>query len=71
MRNLTNRPIGHIQKHVLERLAEWGPWRPGCGWVWDTRLGTQRILDSLNRRGLVRKLGEIYIITPKGKMAAK
>ncbi len=29
-------------------------WYAGCGWVWDNVSGTERLLKSLERRGLVQ-----------------
>jgi hypothetical protein len=47
------RAIGKNQKSVLESLQQHGYWHAGCGWVWDTTRGTERLLNSLVRRGLV------------------
>lgn len=32
-------------------------WYPGCGWLWGTYSGTERICQSLAKRGLVEALG--------------
>lgn len=47
------RPLGKTQEDVLRALRSHGSWSRGCGWCWDTRSGTERVLDSLVRRGLV------------------
>jgi hypothetical protein len=50
-----NRPLGRTQQAVLESLRSHnnGVWTPGCGWLWDTISGTERVMKSLERRGLV------------------
>lgn len=48
------RPLGDVQKEVLRCLREHGGW-PGRGWLWDTTSNTERICESLVRRGLVKK----------------
>lgn len=45
--------IGKVQAEVLRCLKDHGQWFRGCGWVWNTHSGTERILDSLVKRGLV------------------
>lgn len=52
--------LGVNQQGVLRSLREHGPYRPGCGWLWDTPSGTVRILESLVRRGLVEKVDKVY-----------
>lgn len=50
--------LGSTQKSILQALREHGSWHNrgfGCGWVWDSRSGTQKVLESLVRRGLVVK----------------
>jgi hypothetical protein len=47
------RPLGTIQVSMLAALKRHRSWYSGCGWLWDTVKGTERILDSLVRRGLV------------------
>ena len=50
------RPLGETQIDMLWSLQSHGSWHDcGCGWLWDTPSGTVRILDSLVRRGLVRR----------------
>ena len=48
------RPLGKTQKRLLQLLKERHGWHPGCGWYWDSRTGTERVLDSLVRRGLAK-----------------
>jgi hypothetical protein len=47
------RPLGKNQKGVLQSLRDHGSWHTGAGWYWDTFANTERILDSLVKRGLV------------------
>ena len=49
------RPLGKTQRQVLKSLNEHnsGMWYTGCGWYWDNWSGTKRIMESLQRRGLV------------------
>jgi hypothetical protein len=49
--------IGKNQMAVLESMMD-NPhkaWWPGCGWRWNTYSGTERILNSLVKRGMVEK----------------
>jgi hypothetical protein len=32
-----------------------GYWYSGCGWMWDNKSGTTKIMESLLKRGLVTK----------------
>jgi hypothetical protein len=44
---------------VLQSLREHGSWSDRwCGWLWDTTSGTTRILETLVKRGLARKVVE-------------
>ena len=68
------RQIGKNQRGVLEALDEHGGWEPGCGWVWNTHKGTQKILDTLVARGLAKAINspgrfsvKAYRITAEGK----
>lgn len=53
------RQMGDVQKDVLEsiyrhkRYNRYGP----NGWVWDTNSNTIRVLESLQKRGLVDYIG--------------
>lgn len=49
------RKLGSIQVSLLNSLVEHGGWHQTCGWVWDTQSGTERRLDILVKRKLVRK----------------
>ena len=52
------RPLGTAQAGLLGALSAHGSWYGGswgCGWHWDGRANTERILDTLVARGLVRK----------------
>lgn len=65
------RKLGDNQRAVLQSLVEFGRWHRGCGWLWDTNAGTERILDSLVRRGLARKDKDGYRPTLKTTMEVK
>lgn len=52
------RPLGEVQKGVLSALRRHGEWSCRAGWVWDTRRRTERILESLVKRGLVERIEE-------------
>ncbi|USC17073.1 hypothetical protein [Rhodococcus sp. 11-3] len=52
--NLPDR-LGDRQRSVLEALLDHGQWYAGCGWVWDTVSGTDRVMRSLVRRGLAEQ----------------
>lgn len=56
--------LGETQKQMLIALEEHGSWKRGCGWLWDTPSGTERILNSLVARGLVYKDGDFYRNVP-------
>lgn len=54
MTERSQRPLGDTQQAVLRALHQHQRWYAGCGWVWDTPSGTERLLQSLERRGLVQ-----------------
>lgn len=62
--------LGKIQLDLLSRL-EIKTWSPGCGWTWNTRGGTVRLLDSLVRRGVAVEVWGRYSITPLGVKVLK
>jgi hypothetical protein len=45
------RKLGRVQQDVYAALKLHGSWSLGCGWLWDTYSGTQRVMDSLVRAG--------------------
>jgi hypothetical protein len=51
--------LGENQLSVLRSMLEWGGWERMCGWVWDTPSGTEKILVSLERHGLVKRHGPV------------
>ena len=66
--------LGKNQVSLLNCLHRHGRYGPWCGWLWDTDSGTKRILESLVKRGLVRKKRHEqhgsefnYFLTAKGK----
>ena len=50
------RKLGKTQAAVLKHLQRHGRYYFGCGWYWNNKSGTIRILESLVRRGLVVKV---------------
>lgn len=50
------RPLGETQQDVLRSLYKHArnEWYLGCGWLWDTPSNTTKIMNSLERRGLVK-----------------
>lgn len=50
--------IGKNQAGILRALNEHGQWSRLSGWLWSTASETERLLDSLVRRGLVTKTQE-------------
>lgn len=63
MRKLGVNQLGVIQG--MQRHSGW--WYAGCGWLWDTHSGTERICRSLVNRGLVEQHGNQYKLTAAGK----
>lgn len=51
-----NRPLGKIQRLVLADLERHGRWHERCGWLWDTPSHTRALMESLAKRGLIRKI---------------
>src|SRR5215469_3326707 len=47
--------LGKDQRAIYRCLQEHKSWYPGCDWIWGNRSKTIRLLDSLVRRGYVRK----------------
>jgi len=52
------RSLGKNQLEVLRHLqqSKWKEWWPHVGWYWDTVSGTEKIMESLEKRGFVKKL---------------
>lgn len=48
------RKLGSVQRSVLESLVRRKFWYDGCGWVWDNRYGTRKVLNSLVKHGHVK-----------------
>jgi len=71
------RELGKIQKEIIRCMADHGAWHDrGCGWVWSTGRETEKILKSIETRGLVsssrrKRGGTVYILTTLGKVVAK
>ncbi len=49
------RKLGSVQESVLNSLREYGSWHRGGFWYWDTNSGTERIMESLVKRGVATK----------------
>lgn len=73
--------LGENQIGCLRSLAEHrgGIWSAGCGWLWDTYSGTERIMRSLARHGYAEinvenlpygRTKTSFAITPKGRERA-
>jgi hypothetical protein len=45
--------LGDTQRRVLDSLIDHGSWSTSdmCGWTWDTRSNTLRVMESLTRKG--------------------
>lgn len=55
---MTAHPLGTEQRAFLQTLVEHGYWYGGgygCGWTWRSPSTTERLCESLFRRGLVTK----------------
>ena len=68
------RVLGGTQQAVLKALDMHGSWTTGgCGWVWETRRGTEKILRTLVSRGAVEttpalQLGhEVFVVSDVGR----
>ncbi|MGL5386667.1 MAG: hypothetical protein ACRDCA_12565 [Serratia sp. (in: enterobacteria)] len=62
--------LGKNQQSCLEWLYSRKGWFPGCGWIWNGRSGTIRIMESLVKKGVAVKSGSAatpqYTINKKG-----
>jgi len=63
--------LGSRQLGILKALDDHGEWSMrrhgsslGPGWVWDTPSGTENTLETLVKRGLVRR---VYVLTAEGE----
>lgn len=52
------RKLGEVQEVNLRNLRERGEWHRGTWWLWDTLSNTERIMESLVKRGLATKAVE-------------
>lgn len=71
----TNRRLGDNQRSVLQALKRHSTYFHGCGWVWNSRSGTEKILDSLVKRGLVEVVAgqhtdRVWRLTKAGEIRA-
>lgn len=62
------RKLGNTQLAFLRQMARTptAPYYAGCGWIWGTRSESERIANSLTRRGLLR-LEERRFPRPAGR----
>lgn len=68
------RKLGKNQESILRALVENRRWHAigfGCGWIWSTPRETERLLDTLVKRGLAKRVLEngalVYRPTDEGK----
>lgn len=49
--------LGKNQQAIIAELKRTqGRWYPGCGWYWGCRSETERLMKSLEKRELVRRV---------------
>lgn len=65
--------LGENQMGCLRSLKQFHSW-PGSGWTWSNYSGTLRIMESLERRGLVERFdrawgGPVFRLTEAGRKA--
>lgn len=71
---MKTRGLGANQRAVLRLMLPDGSskgrrfWYPGCGWYWNTFSGTEKIMWSLEKRGLVR-YGMVEV--PYGELSSR
>lgn len=58
--------LGSTQRKVLECLVERRFWYAGCGWMWDTRSSTERLMDALVKKGVASKVTANIRYRPDG-----
>lgn len=78
MKKAALRPLGTNQQLAMECLGRYRSWEPDGGWVLDNASLTVRTLESLVKRGLVKKEArrsdrmrgetyDVYTLTEAGK----
>jgi hypothetical protein len=55
-----NLPLGETQKIVLSVLRDRGSWHRNAGWHWNGPARTEKLLETLVKRGLVVREGTTY-----------
>jgi hypothetical protein len=45
--------IGKTQREILKCVLDHGCWYSGCGWLWTSYHETERLMESLAKRGLL------------------
>jgi hypothetical protein len=58
--------LGSTQIKVLKSLVKRGSWYAGCGWMWDTRSGTERLMEALVKKGVATKATATIRYRPDG-----
>tara|TARA_B100000700_G_scaffold311500_2_gene393718 strand:+ start:158746 stop:159288 length:543 start_codon:yes stop_codon:yes gene_type:complete len=71
MAEVNKNGLGKTQLDMLNSLYRHHGWYAGCGWLWNTKSGTVRILEALLKRGLVANVANSsstgkYILTDAG-----
>ncbi len=65
------KPIGSVQRGVLEWMLEHHGWHAGCGWCWSNYSTQMRVIKALIKRGFVvadqRLRNTHYDITESGR----
>lgn len=63
--------LGTNQAGMIWAMNDHNGWNPNArpGWIWNTPGGTQKIVDSLVKRGLVEYDNDLgrYMLTETGK----
>ena len=48
------RKLGINQEAIIGSLTRHGSYYPGCGWTWGSQSETEKLLNSLVKRGIVK-----------------
>ena len=72
---MINYPLGKNQKTMLAMMVEHQSYHRGCGWLFESRTMTERVLDSLVRQGLAERSFpegvKTWRLTEAGEKAAR
>lgn len=61
------RKLGSTQANVLQALRNHKYWHPYCGWVWTGVAGTEKILETLVKRGYAKKVTRMLRVISNNK----